>query len=468
MLLEPHAVAQQAFGTVALGDPRRQRRAVSLATALFRNPAASLPQQCDTLADLRAAYRLLGRREVSHAAVQQPHWQQTRAAAAAHPVVLLIQDTTEIDYTAHPTVKDLGPIGDGRGRGFLLQSILAVVPQPRQVLGLAYQEPFLRQPAPRKGKGKKKKKESSAQRRKRPRESQVWSRAATAVGRPPAAVRWVHVGDAYSDMFEFIDTCRRQGADFLVRACQDRCILQPDGTPGHLLQWARSLPSQDAYVIDVPARSARPGQPARRARQARLQQAFGTVTLLPPQHGGTGLAPVVVSVVRVWEVEAPADVEEPLEWVLLTSVAVQSVADAHERVFWYRCRWLAEDYHQCLKTGCGIERRQLDTGAALQRLTGFLGVVAVWLLQLRSYARLEPERPAAEAVPAEVIRVVGVLRRQESAGWTVARFWKELAGLGGYLGRKGDGPPGWKTLWRGWLHVQTVLLGVHIAHEIGP
>lgn len=470
MILEPQAMARRAFGAVALGDPRRRHRAVALATALFTNPGASLPQQCGARAALRAAYRLLSRPEVEHAALQRPHWQQTRAAAAEYPTVLLVQDTTEIDYTAHPTTTNLGPIGDGRGRGYLLQTILAVVPRPRQILGLAYQEPFLRQPAPRRETKTKKgrRRESSARRRKRPRESQVWPRAVTAVGPPPAGVRWVHVGDAYSDIFDFLDRCRQQGADFLVRACQDRCIRQPDGTPGHLLQWARALPAQSTYVLDVPARSARPGCPARRARQAQMRLAFGTVTLLPPQHGGAGLQPIPVWVVRVWEEAAPADVEEPLEWVLLTSAAVQTVADAEERVGWYKCRWVAEDYHQCLKTGCAIERRQLDDGVALRRLEGFLGVVAVWLLQLRDAARLQPECRAEQVVPAEVVRVVGALRGQDSAGWTVARFWRELAGLGGYLGREGDHPPGWKTLWRGWLHVQTVLLGVHIAHELGP
>src|SRR5438874_626583 len=346
MFLEPQALAQRAFGAVALGDPRRDRRAVTLATALFANPAASLPQQCDGLAPLHAAYRLLGRPEVRHAALQQSHWLQTRAAAA---------------------------------------------------------------------------------------------------------VRWVHVGDAYSDIFDFLDACRRHGADFLVRACQDRCITQPDGAPGHLLQWARSLPAQDEYDLEVPARNARPGQPARPARQARMRLAFGTAALQPPQHGGVGRRPITVWVVRVWEAEPPAG-EEPLEWVLLTSVPVRTVAEAHERVAWYRCRWLAEDYHQCLKTGCSIERRELGSGAALQRLLGFLGVVAVWLLQLRDAARLEPGRPAAQAVPEEVVRVVGRLRGRDSAGWTVGRFCQELAGLGGYLGRKCDGPPGWRTLWRGRPH----------------
>jgi hypothetical protein len=458
MILQPKALAERAFASVQLGDSRRADRAVTLATALFQNPAAPLPQQNAALKELRAAYRLLNRPEVTHAALQQPHWQQTRAAATQHPVVLFVQDTTELDYTAHPTTAGLGPIGNGGGRGFLLQSVLAVVPQPRQMLGVAYQEPFLRQPVP---------KQTSTQRKNRDRESQVWPRAAAAVGTPPPGTRWVHVGDAYSDMFDFLDACRQSGADFLVRVCQERRIFRPDGGTALLRSWARTLPAQAEQVLDLPARSARDGRPAQAARQARLQLAFSPATVRPPAHGGRGRADIPVWVVRVWEPQPPVGVEA-LQWVLVTTVPVTTVDEAWERVAWYRCRWLCEDYHQCLKTGCAIERRQLQTAAALQRLLGFLGIVAVWLLQLREWSRLQPQRPATELVPPEVVQVVGALSGKGAPGWTVGAFWKALAGLGGYLGRKGDGPPGWKTVWRGWLHVQTVLIGVHLAHQLGP
>ena len=115
-----------------------------------------------------------------------------------------------------------------------------------------------------------------------------------------------------------------------------------------------------------------------------------------------------------------------------------------------------------------MERRQVQTGEGLQRLLGLLGVVAAWLLQLREWSRLEPDRPATACVPEEVVRVVAALTGQRGAAVTVAAFWKALAGLGGYLGRTGDGPPGWKTIWRGWLHVQTVLIGVHLATSTIP
>ena len=176
--LSPERWAAQTFGAARLGDRRRTRRVVALAAALARQPDASLPAQLRDPAALKAAYRLLDAPALSHAALLAPHWRQTRRAAGARPLVLLVQDTTTLDYSHHPTTSGLGPIGNGRGRGFLVHSVLAVVPQPRQALGLAYQEPFVRQPVPQ----AQARAEDCARRQARPRESEVWARAVEAVG----------------------------------------------------------------------------------------------------------------------------------------------------------------------------------------------------------------------------------------------------------------------------------------------
>src|SRR5262249_45645764 len=161
-LLTPRRWARETFGAAQLRDPRRTRRAVGLAAALLRRPKASLPEQLHSPAALKAAYRLLGEEAAGYPQLLTPHWQQTRQAAGAQPVVLLVQDTTFIDYTHHPKTQGLGPIGDGKGRGYLLQSVLAVVPTTRHVLGLAHLEAFLRERAPR---------QTSAQRKERGRGS---------------------------------------------------------------------------------------------------------------------------------------------------------------------------------------------------------------------------------------------------------------------------------------------------------
>src|SRR5919198_5856889 len=190
--------ARAQWAEAALGDRRRAARAVRGGRARAANPDAGLPTQTQTWADLKAAYRLLNAPDVTHAALSTPHWTQTRAAAASPEPVLFMQDTTEVDYTAHARTRDLGHIGDGRGRGFALHSCLAVRPaEPTPtVLGLAYQQPWTRQEVHQGH-------ETRTQRWARARESAVWAQVLRAIGRPPAGATWVSVSDSASDVFGF-------------------------------------------------------------------------------------------------------------------------------------------------------------------------------------------------------------------------------------------------------------------------
>ncbi len=167
-------------------------------------------------------------------------------------------------------------------------------------------------------------------------------------------------------------------------------------------------------------------------------------------------------VMRVWEEQA-RDAEEPLEWILLTSVPTTTLEQAWERVDWYRHRWLVEDYHQCLKSGCRIEQRQLQTVDGLIRLLGLLSPLAVRLLQVRACAREAPERPASEVIDPLMLAVLAERCGQSPVTMTLGTFWTEVACLGGYLARRRDGPPGWRTVWKGWLSLQTLLEGAHLA-----
>jgi hypothetical protein len=452
VILSSSRWARRQFGSVDLSDQRRDRRVIAMAAHLVRNPSASLPAQMGSLKVLKAAYRVLDEEDVSYEALMTPHWKQTCRFASQERLVLMVQDTTVIDHTHHPTTKGLGPIGNNRGYGYLLHTVLAVIPKPRRVLGIAHQEPFLRQPAP---------KESCNQRRQRPRESQVWSRAAQAVGASPENSMWVHVGDRYSDIFEFMALCIASGSDFLLRAAQDRRMETEDGTQDHVVSFARRLSEQGERSIKVPARKKRP------ARTACVQIAFSPITILPPK-GSPFRESLSVWVVRVWEPEPPAEEDEPLEWILLTSVMTQVEDEAWDRVEWYKCRWVSEDYHQCLKTGCSIEKRQLREKERLWRLLGLLAPVALRLLQLRDIVRLSPEDPAISTLPKDLVQVVAHLTEVPLESLTMKGFWWAVAQQGGFLGRRRDGPPGWKTIWRGWLHVQTLLEGVRLASRLPP
>jgi hypothetical protein len=94
-------------------------------------------------------------------------------------------------------------------------------------------------------------------------------------------------------------------------------------------------------------------------------------------------------------------------------------------------------------------------------LLGFLAIVAVRLLQLRTIARTAPDTPARPVVEPEFVEAIRRLRGGSAATMTVDQFWRRVAGLGGFLGRRGDGDPGWQTLWRGWQRLQDLCWGMH-------
>jgi hypothetical protein len=138
------------------------------------------------------------------------------------------------------------------------------------------------------------------------------------------------------------------------------------------------------------------------------------------------------------------------------SVPTTTLEQAWERVGWYEHRWVVEEYHQCLKTACRLEERRVQSADRLIRLLGDFSPLAVRLLQLRDLARREPERDAQEVLDADLLTIVAAQAGQSPTWMPTGAFWKAVAHMGGYVARHGDGPPGWKTLWKGWLRVQTL------------
>ena len=300
-----------------------------------------------------------------------------------------------------------------------------------------------------------------------------------AIGAPPPGVQWIHVGDRASDLFPFLRACLEQGCAFVVRASYDRCVdllVEQADTPVAPHSHHKASPEQprSLHLFEVVRGWAVQGQQdleleatkESKTRTAHLAISYGSVRLLPPRmQEKTDLRPIVVAVVRVWEPQPPEGVQG-LEWVLLTSMPTQTLEQAWASVAWYRARWIVEDYHQGLKTGCRVEQRQLQSYEGLRRLLGLLAPAAVRLLQLRAAARQSPEQPASQVLPTDLVQVVAALAQVPAAQLTTQRCWYTLARYGGYLGRKGDGPPGWKTLWKGWFYIQALLDGVHLAAQL--
>jgi hypothetical protein len=490
-LLSAGQWADREFGAVDLGDRRLSRRAVQVAAAMAADPGASIPMQNRLWKQTKGAYRLFDHPRTTFESMAAPHWEQTRRLAAAGGtggVVLMIQDTTNLDYTSHPATAGLGRFGKGpiwqSGQGMLLHSVLAVRPPPPtrpadvpEVLGLCFGELWCRAPelTPRERRARRNKYQKDWP----DKESERWTRAVREVGPAPEGSLWVHVGDREADIFDLYEACAQAPTlGFAVRVTQARKAVAghvADNGPlaskdrqkqQTLAQVARSMEAMGESTPAVRGKGDRP------PRTARLKIAGGPVTVYSPWRRSRSAVPLKLWAVRVWEVDAPEGVE-PIEWIILTSVPVKDLADARRVASWYALRWTIEEYHKCLKTGCRVESRQLESADRLRPLVAMACVVAVRLLQLKHQARAAPDAPALERVPRTHVHTLSaylrkhVDRRITPAALTVRRFMHEVAKLGGFLGRKGDGEPGWQTLWLGWRQLELMILGRELADEVG-
>ena len=456
------------FGNAKLGDARRTSRLVSTANLMARRPGGSLPQKLNNPQDLRAFYRLMNCDEVTHEAVLAPHREMTLSKIAVRKSpVLILHDATELDYTKHFSLQDdLGQIGNGKHRGYIVQNSLAVDPRTRQVIGLANQVLHHRATVPAR--------ETTAQKRAREsRESLLWLH-----GTKPLPPSWqlVDVCDQGADTFEFLEHEVHSGRRFVIRAAYDRGIFIGHDAPanseaGHLRTYAATLPEAGTWTLKVtskvetksPKKKGKQKTIHRKARDAKMAVSFAPVQIKPPdkKNGNHGNLPLVVWVVRVWEKNPPRG-QERLEWFLVTNEPVRCFDDAYRVVEWYECRWIVEEYHKGMKTGCRIESPQFTTEQRLQPAIALLSIVTLTLLEMRDASRRQDakSRKATEIIDADYVAVLSAWRhRKIREDWSIHDFYYALARLGGHQNRKNDHPPGWQTIWKGWHELQAMVCG---------
>lgn len=482
------AWAAAQFADAPLGDVRRARRAVHLAQALLRQPGASLPRLAATPYALKASYNLFAQPAVTPARLQAAHRAQVHAQlhtpAPDGGPVLLLEDTTVLSWAGHAPIPGLGPIGPSRDaadglQGFLLHSVLAVrwaqapegltTTRPAlTILGLADQVAHVRQPVPaaeRTGRGRG----AGVQRPVRWRESDLWRDATTRLGPAPgtapgahsgahSGVRWVRVCDREADMYEFLLECTAAGHGFVVRAAQDRRLRTADA---RLWATLEALPAQQDVSLRLRGRDGAAG------RIVRLAVAACPVALAAPHRprGGTAPGPLACTAVRVWERAAPAGTAA-LEWRLLTDAPLATPAAVVTCVQQYATRWAIEEFHKGLKTGLGAERLQLGHGDRLRAAVALLSVVALRLLALKEWAHAAPNAPATvSGLSPLAVRLLAQQTRRPVT--TVREVALALGRLGGHLNRRGDGLPGWLTLWRGIERLDAMMVGAELTRDAG-
>ena len=432
-----------------LGDLRRTKRFGIVFQTMACQPGASLPQLFPDPTDYHNCLHLLHSEACSHAEVLGSHQETVLNRLDQLPqTVLLLHDGTLFDFSGHTTLEDdLGSIGNGGGRGWIVHHTLAVDPNNRLVYGLVSQILHVRETLPEK--------ETIAEKRERKsRESLLWQRGLDEIGPTPPTCHRVDVADRGADIFEFLQQLQDRKRRFVIRSKHNRAMgssASDQRAPELLHDRLRTLPAQGCWPYRVA------GKKGKSEREAMLSVAAEEVLLRCPhvKKGKYRPESIAVTAIRVWEANPPVG-EEPLEWILLTNEPMLELADLQRAVGWYACRMQIEEFHKVQKSGMGVEKGQLQTVSAMATLVAMRSVLSVALMNLRLAAR-DPvwcDEPAERMVPRMWIEVLNILnggkKRKKRPAKTVREFWVALARLGGYLKNPLQHPPGWITIWRGW------------------
>jgi hypothetical protein len=446
------------FGHAELGDVRRTERLVATFDRCRRHPGGTLPDKLSSPADLKALYRLCASEAVTHAALVLSMRLYTLARIELHDgPVLVLHDDTELDYsTLGSLAEQLGQIGTGYGRGYICHNVLAVDANTGEVLGLLDQILHCRDEV-------RNDETLTELRNRETRESLLWVKG---VSRLPNNPQLIDVADQGASTFEFLEVEVHSGRRFVIRnGKQRKCYAghEPTGDKQDLHTHAESLPELGRFTMPVQAQKGRKGREA-----AEFIVRGGPILLLPPhaKHGHHGNHPLPMYVVSITEVQPPKG-EKRIEWMLLTNEPVQSLADAWRVTTWYERRWIIEEYHKGMKTGCGIEGLQFTAVERLQPAIALLSGLALTLLNLRDMSR-RPDahtRRATTLFAHEYVEMLSLWRYGKLRPLTVHEFSLALGRLGGHQNRKHDHPPGWLVLWRGWTKLQLLVDGYLAAQQ---
>lgn len=454
-LLTEEEWAEVEFGGGDFGDRRNSKRLIKVVKNLARTPSGTLPTAFSHWAELKAAYRLFANPRVSYEGSIKQHLERTCQRCRFPGEYIIIEDTTLLDFSSHKQTKGLGRIGDDRGLGLLLHTSLVGqisawddnnVPDIN-LLGLLGQKCWSRGP-----KGTKTV-DSCGQK-----ESQRWGEVFEQTNRPFSGNKWIYVADRESDIWNVFIKCLNRGIDFVIRAAQPRHLAVEGGTIFNSLSKSKLL---GRFNLEL---RARPGQAA---RTATCEVRSRSIKLLSPQELRDKNETLSVNVVEVQEINAP-DRIEPIHWVLITTLPVETFKEAMKVIGIYSRRWLIEEYHKVLKSGTGVEKSQLEDGERIKKLLGILSVVAVRILNTKLLAEIAPDSIIkTEEVGEELVKILEWRFGIPEGGWRNKNLLIAIARLGGFLGRRGDGNPGWITIWRGWQRLIDMINGYQVALKLG-
>lgn len=435
--------AQEELSGVDLGDKRLDKRAVVLLDRFAAKPGASIPGACGGWGETLAAYRFLGQDDTDWRDILQPHIDCTLRRSAEHPVVLCLQDTTELDFNGQ-AIEGLGPLSYEAQRGLYLHPTFAVTPE-RLPLGVL--------------------------------DAWMWAREAKGADgiRPgaPESLRW---REGYERVAEYAETLPDTRFVYVAdREGDILAVMQRAHALGHPADWLiraqhnRKLGDDTAKLWDQAAEAPRLGTvqfflPPHAGRKGRDVVQEVRVLRVPLSDGQDGTFEATALLAR--EINPPAG-EKPLEWRLLGNRPAPTLAEAATLIDRYRCRWEIEMFFNILKNGCKVEALQLSSLARIERALALYLIVAWRIGYLMRLGRTCPEMGCEVAFDREEWQAAWIVagRPLPDTPPTLNEVIRVVARFGGFLGRKGDGEPGAKTLWIGLQRVMDFALGIRAARE---
>lgn len=469
--------AQQEVATADLNDARLNKRLTRLLSDLGSRPTASIPAACGGYKEMTAAYRFFEHDNVSPEKILQPHFDQTRLRMAEQKVVLLTQDTTEIDLTRpQQPVKGAGPLDTDARRGGFMHPLHAFTPDGTP-LGTVWCQFWTRDEESLSKSAEQKRRE----RRAAPiedKESLRWLeglRQARAIAQTLPHVQCVCIADSEADIYEMFAEPRGEHAvDWLIRACQDRALeAAADASHQHLRQRVMEAPVQFCQEITVRGRQAKTSCETRERRQTRetrkaiVEVRAMSVTLRPPARPDRALPPVTVNVVLVSEVDPPAN-EPAVEWLLVTTLPIDTVDQVRQVVQYYCVRWMIEILFRVFKSGCRVEQRRFEYMDRLLACAAVYLIVAWRTLFVCRLGRSVPDLDCEALFEPSEWKSVWMAVHREAPPKTPPKLSVLLAliaQLGGYINRKRKDPPGPQTIWLG---LQRMYDFAHAWEIFGP
>jgi hypothetical protein len=445
---------EEEFGRVQFFDGRLKRRLYTLAADFFAQPGELIPQASNgSAAKIKAAYRFFENSNVDMQTLLRPHIESTLDRVRSHPVILAVQDSTTLTYTAHPP-EGAGPINNSQNSavGLMVHDTMAFTPDGTP-LGLLDVQCWGRNPEEA---GKKYLRHQLPIDEK---ESIKWLVSYGAVAEAQKLcpdTMLVSVGDREADVYELFHkgTQDSRGPRLLIRAERTRNRkVEQEG----LWSTMNAKPVAGLLNVAVARRGSRP------ARTAKLEVRFASVVLSPPAK--SALPPLSVWAVYAREIDHPPEVKEPIDWMLLSTVRTESFEDACQRLDWYARRWGIEIYHRILKSGCRIEDRRLEDTDSLEPCLAIDLVIGWRVYWMTMVGREKPDTPCNQVLNEEEWHVLsawatGAIPNTAPSARQAMRW---IGKMGGWLARGKQDNPGTTCMWRGLGRLPTMAEGYLLA-----